>query len=155
MNLPMLITFLLSTYCLLFMVDKKNLRLSSFYPKPKIPDLPVDRLSWTWLSLNKDTWCKNLCSLWSLAKLPVVMSCCLYAILYLRDQCFGGYKIILNVGKKRVNTPVNLRSVWLAATLATGFVLYAESLIPYFEKLVPIDNPVTPVVKSYGDVTNE
>lgn len=149
LNIPMIACFLLLNYSILFLVDKKNLRVSSFYPHPKLPELPVERMSWTWLSNDKDVWLNNCLNIWSLMKFPAIMSAAIYAVQYLKDDCMGGYKIILNVGRKRINTPVNLRKVWLTVTLATGFVLYAESMMPYFDKLMPFENPVTPIVKHY------
>lgn len=37
----------------------------------------------------------------------------------------------------------------MTLTGISAFIIYAEDMLPYFEKLCPIENPVTPILKAY------
>lgn len=151
-NVPMILCLLIAVYSHLFIVDKKNIRASSFYNPlskslPKFPEIPVERFSWTWLSTDLAIWKSQILNLWTILKFPVIISAKLYLINYLKEQFFDGYKIVIGA-KPRCSTKVNLRKVWLFLTGVSAFIIYAEDLMPYFEKLVPIENPITPVLKN-------
>lgn len=152
-NIPMIMCLLIAVYSHLFIVDKKNIRASSFYnplskSMPKFPEIPVERFSWTWLATDLAVWKSQILNLWTMLKFPVIISAKLYTINYLKEQFFDGYKIVIG-SKPRCSTKVNLRKVWMCLTAISAFIIYAEDMMPYFEKMVPIENPVTPVLKGY------
>lgn len=151
-NLPMILCLLIACYTHLFINDKKNIRASSFYnplskSMPKFPEIPVERFSWTWLSTDIGVWRAQVLNLWTMLKFPVIISAKLYTITYL-VEFFDGYKLIIGA-RPRVQTKVNLRKVWFTMTALSAFVIYYEQMLPYFDMLVPIANPVTPLVKHY------
>jgi len=152
-NIPMIMCLLIAVYSHLFIVDKKNIRASSFYnplskSMPKFPEIPVERFSWTWLATDLAVWKSQVFNLWTMLKFPVIISAKLYTINYLKEQFFDGYKIVIGA-KPRCSTKVNLRKVWLCLTAISAFIIYAEDMMPYFDKMMPIENPVTPVLKGY------
>lgn len=156
-NLPMILCLMIACYTHLFINDKKNIRAASFYnplsrAMPKFPEIPVERFSWTWLSTDLAVWKSQIANLWTMLKFPVIISAKLYVISYL-VQFFDGYKLIIGA-RPRVQTKVNLRKVWFTMTAISAFVIYAEQMQPYFDMLVPIANPVTPVIKQYFSIAH-
>ena len=72
-------------------IDKKNLR-NPF--KSKLPNLPVDRLEWTWLSVDKAVWIANFTCLFEVIKMPVGIAFAFWSVSFVMNW-FDGYNVII------------------------------------------------------------
>jgi len=147
-NLPMFVLFMGTMYTTIWSIDKKNLRLSS---STKLPTLPIDSFSWTWLSSDLKVWKANALSLYTILKLPFVLSFWFYSVTMLQNW-FAGYNVVIG-SKPRSKSKVNLKKVWLVYLLSAAFILNAELLWSCMKNYVPVQaniviDPITPCVSN-------
>lgn len=149
-NIPMVLTYYVTNMIVLFLIDKKNVKLSQFYPEnfvlPTLPDNPFLKLDL--LSLDLAVQQANLMTLVCFLKYPVVMLLAFHSITQLQNF-YDGYKIVVGANPRKT-TVCNLRKVWLTYMLVTAFVMYFESFLPYVDQYFPevLTNPVTPYFRN-------
>lgn len=146
----MVLTYYVTNMIVLFLIDKKNVKLSQFYPEnfvlPTLPDNPFLKLDL--LSLDLAVQQANLMTLVCFLKYPVVMLLAFHSITQLQNF-YDGYKIVVGANPRKT-TVCNLRKVWLTYMLVTAFVMYFESFLPYVDQYFPevLTNPVTPYFRN-------
>lgn len=133
-NLPMVLTWYMSNVLILFLIDKKNVRLSQFSRENfALPDVgEYLKMNWQWTSLDADVWILNLTSLWSILKMPLFMATAFQTISYLKDSVFPGYKLIIG-SSPRISTKTNLRKVWLTYMVSSLLIIYLANILDFFE----------------------
>lgn len=148
-NVPILLVLMSTMYMTLWTIDKKNLR-NPF--NSKLPALPMERFSWTWLSTDKNVWLGNFTSLFGILKMPVGMVFSMWAVSFVQNW-FAGYNVIIG-SKPRTKAKVTLKKVYFLCIFGTAFVLNCEHLFNAIKPYVPaqaniVIDPIAPYFNSF------
>jgi hypothetical protein len=145
MNLPMVVTFFIANWILLFLIDKKNIKFSHFHKDnfnlPSLPENIYKNLNI--LTCSCETWKANFFHIIEFLKFPSFMLLGFHTITKLCNY-FRGYKRVIGANP-RATTFANLRKVWLSFMIFTVFVMYGDKMMDKvqesFNKIMPFALP--------------
>jgi len=148
-NVPIVLVFMSIVYMTIWTIDKKNLR-NPF--KSKLPNLPIERFEWTWLSTDKAVWIANFTGLYEVFKMPFGIAFAFWSVSFVMNW-FDGYNVIIG-SKPRTKAKVTLKKTYLFYVFAAAFVLNSEHLFNAVKPYVPaqaniVIDPIAPYFNSF------